>query len=186
MEKLKCIKNNKTGEVLRLNESYASKKVINDEWHYTSKSVYKRYLDEVTKPHYTAGEFNSSLKVSKKAIAFNGNNRKTTRGRKVYYQDISGKLVKFKDKAKKVFIKSVKVFNKSYGFDIHGSETFTSKPDPILGGVTKSKKGNAFKLEEVITINKGDTIPVKTKTIKHYIKPDSKFKMREDGKSKKR
>jgi len=187
MEKLICIKNKQTGEVLRVNKSYALKKVkLNNEWHYTSKSVYRKYLNKVNKPHYTAGNFGTSMKVNKKGIAFNGNNRKATKGRKIYYQDVTGKFVKFADKVKKVFVRNVKMFNKSYGFDIHSSKTFTSKPDPILGGTTTSKKGKDNITKEVITINKGDTIAVKPKTIKHYIKPDAKFKMKKDGKRRNR
>lgn len=181
MEKLVCIKNKETGEVLRVSESYASKKVTTTEWNYTSKSVYKKYSKEVEKPKYSAGTFGSSMKVSTKGKPFNGNNRKTTKGRKVYYQEINGKEIKIPHVSKngkhtwlkRVFVQATRTLTKSFGFDIHAAAIHLSAPDPILGGFTSSKQGKAAVISEHIVWPKGDKIPLKSRRRKHYVLPSS-------------
>ncbi len=186
MEKQVCIKNKETGEVIRVNKSYASKKVeLNKDWHYTSKGAYKHYLNTLTEK-FNPGILNSAIKSKNtKAQPFSGNNRKITPGRKVYYQDLNIRKIIRTGKKKHSIIRLFKTIKSDLGFIKHSSMEVHVRVEPILGTRISSKYGKANIEDEVITMSKDSIIKLGTKTIKHWINGDSLKKMKEDGKSKK-
>ena len=170
-DKLKCIKNKVTGEVKRVDatEAYSLMEQDNN-WHHTSKSAYAKYiLDNI--PKYPSGELNSSTKFRKrKGIADSGNNRKRTVGRKIEYQDLSTRKTLPKDAHKHTKLSVFKSFKKTLGFMLHGSNSYLSTPDPILGTQTVSKQGKANDVKFVETMHKDEAYKMPNKTIKHVHK----------------
>jgi len=172
MEKLICIRKVvKDGvtdlDFQRLPKSAAEKLVATGDYTYTSKGKYRRYLASL-EPKFRAGIPFSSIKDGKKTRTHN--NRKSTRGRKLVYFDITIRIIpqrfvsKMKNIVKRIRERNFTIATSDKGFVLHKAIKHLVSIDPITGKKIYTKEGKGVEVEFIPTIKKGDLILDKPKT----------------------
>lgn len=164
LDKLITIKNSKTGEVRRLTKREAYDLPIED-WHYTTKSVYKRYLKDLALK-YDGGKLNQGRDSRAKVRLHN--NRKVTKGRRFIYASFTSTIDRVKDnfgKIRKIMKSSYNTIKVDKGYARHNSIIY-NEPLSNCGSTLLRKSGKGTVVKQVTTLKAGELVKKRESTYK--------------------